>query len=351
MAVCEDLSRAAFGLQLRIDPRISVTGLGLGTGPATGSGPVLGTGPGQGMATGPGRKAQSPAREPPTRIRLDVAELDRRWRALKSAPVRTREVRFGRTLVRSVDFAEPAGHLLWIHGCGRVLISPDGTELLCAPDANSAEDWTSMIASQALPLAATIRGLEVMHASGVVLGGEAMLFVGPSGIGKSSLAAALLRRGASLLSDDAVALSLSDGALIAHFGAAALHLRPAEEDRLACDEISALGRAAGSVEGRRRYVSAQVAEAAPLAYVFMLERSERGPTIEPIHAVDPFELIGSTFNVSVRTAERLARQLDFVSAIASRGLAHRLRIRPGVDASSLAKLVCEHVYGKAAMQR
>lgn len=326
MAVGEDLSRAAFGLQLRIDPRISVAGLGLGHG------------------TGP------PALEPPSRIRLDAAELDRRWKAVGSAPVRTREVRFGQTLVRSVDFAEPAGHLLWIHSCGRVLISPDGTELLCAPDAGNA-DWTSMIASQALPLAATIRGLEVMHASGVVLDGEAVLFVGPSGVGKSSLAAALLRRGGSLLSDDAVALSLNGGALIAHPGSAALHLRAAEEDRLGRDEISALGQPAGLVEGRRRYVSAQVAEAAQLAYVLMIERSERDPVIEPLHEVDPFELIGSTFNVSVRTAERLARQLDFVSAIASCGLAHRLRIRPGVDASSLAELVHQHVRGKAATQR
>jgi hypothetical protein len=330
MVVDEDLGRAAFGLQLRIDPRISVTGLGLGMG--------------LGQRTGPA------ALQPPSRIRLDAAELDRRWKTLTSAPIRTREVRFGETLVRSVDFGEPAGHLLWIHGCGRVLISPDGTELLCAPDASSA-DWTSMIASQALPLAATIRGLEVMHASGVVLDGDAMLFVGPSGIGKSSLAAALVRRGASLLSDDAIALSLNDGALIAHPGSAALHLRPAEEDRLGCDEISALGRPAGLVEGRRRYVSAQVAEAAQLAHVFMLERSERDPIVEPLHAVDPFELIGSTFNVSVRTAERLARQLDFVSAIASCGLAHRLRIRPDVDASSLAELVHEHVRGKAATQR
>jgi hypothetical protein len=259
-------------------------------------------------------------------------------------------VRFGQTLVRSVDFAEPAGHLLWIHDCGRVLVSPDGTELLCAPRARS-EDWASMIASQALPLAATIRGLEVLHAAGVVLNGEAVLLAGPSGVGKSSLAAALLRQGASLLSDDAVALSLSGDALIAHPGFATLHLRSAEEDRLAPHQRSALGAPTGLVEGKRRYVSAHVAEAAPLAHVFLLERSERDPIIEPLQAVNPFELIGATFNVSVRTPERLARQLDVVSAIASRGFAHRLRVRTGLTASSLAKRLYEYVCGQSATRR
>jgi hypothetical protein len=280
--------------------------------------------------------------QPPTRIRLDEDELDRRWKAIGMAPVRMREVRFGQTLVRSVDFAEPAGYLLWTRDHGRVLISPDGIDLLCEPDLAN-ENWATIISAQALPLAATIRGFEVLHASGVVMGGRAVLLTGPTGAGKSSLAAGLVRDGGQLLSDDAVALQLhDDGALVAHAGSLVLQLRGAEDERLSENDRADLGRPAGSVEGKQRYLSAAMPEAAPLGCVFLLEHSERQPAVESLPAVDPFELIASTFNLSVRTPARLRRQLDVVSAIAAGGLAYRLRRQPGVDASQLAAILQEH---------
>jgi hypothetical protein len=90
-------------------------------------------------------------------------------------------------------------------------------------------------------------------------------------------------------------------------------------------------------------VSARAPAPAPLGGVFLLERSAEEPAVERLGAVDPFELIASTFNLSVRTPERLRRQLDVVSAIASGRLAYRLRVQPGVDASRLAAIVQEHL--------
>jgi hypothetical protein len=302
----------AFGLALCIDPQISIPG----------------------FAQSPG----SAPTQPPSHIRLDADELHRRWEALTTRPVRVREIHLGETLLRSIDFAEPAGYLLWIRDFGRVLISPDGLELLCEPDPVNPE-WATIVSAQALPLAATIRGMEVMHASGVVLGGRAVLLMGPAGAGKSSLAAALVRAGGRLLSDDVVALQLSEGALVAHAGSVVLQLRAAEDERLSTEERAALGHPAGSVEGKQRYVSGEAPDAVPLGGVFLLERSAREPAVEQLGAVDPFELIASTFNLSVRTPARLRRQLDVVSAIASNGLTHRLRVQPGVDATGLAAIV------------
>jgi hypothetical protein len=309
--------RTAFGLALSIDPRISIPGLG----------------------QRPDSIAANPDRERESRICLDDdGELDRRWEALSTAPMRAREMHFGETLLLSVDFAEPAGYLLWARDFGRVLISPDGTELLCESDPAN-EDWPNILAAQALPLAATIRGLEVFHASGVVLDGRALLFSGPPGAGKSSLAAALVRAGGELLSDDAVALQLSDGGLIAHAGSVVLQLRDAEYKRLPEDARATLGRPASPAFGKQRYVSANVPDPTPLGAMFLLERSAAEPAVEQLEAVDPFELIASTFNLSVRTPARLRRQLDVVSAIASSGLAQRLRVQPGVDATRLAATV------------
>jgi hypothetical protein len=304
--------RTAFGIPLLIDPRISIPGLG--------------------------QSPDSASPVSPSRIRLDNGELEQRWDALATKPVRARELRFDDTLLLSVDFAEAAGYLLWTRDFGRVLISPDGSEMLCEPDPAN-EDWASILAAQALPLAATIRGLEVFHASGVVLNGRALLIAGPPGAGKSSLAAALVRTGAQLLSDDAVALELDEDKLIAHAGSVVLQLRVVEDQRLSGDARASLGRVANSSEGKHRYVSDSVPGSVPLGSLLLLERSAEEPAVEQLESVDPFELIASTFNLSVRTPVRLRRQLDVVSAIASSGLAYRLRVQPGVDATLLASII------------
>lgn len=305
-------ARTAFGLELSVDPRISIPGLGAPSGSRLG--------------------------EPPTCICLNAAELDRRWEARTTPPERARALYLDETLLLSVDFAEPAGYLMWAKDFGRILISPDGRELLCDPDTRNG-DWASILAAQALPLAATIRGLEVFHASGVVIDGRALLFAGPPGAGKSSLAAAFVRDRALLLSDDAVALQLDGNRLIAHAGSVALQLRAAEDEQLTEVERESLGRPVSSSTGKHRYVASEVPEPAGLAALFLLERSAEEPTVERLDAVDPFELIASTFNLSVRTPARLQRQLDVVSTIAGEGLAYRLRIQPDVGASELARIL------------
>jgi hypothetical protein len=308
---------SAFGLALDIDPAIAVPGIGGESEPERGS-----------VRT--------------TRVRLDAEELERRWAPVAGTAQRMRELNAeGQTLL-GVDFAEPAGYLLEAVDVARVLVSLKGDELLCDPEQGK-PDWAFILSAQALPLAATLRGFEVLHASGVVLDGGAVLFAGDPGAGKSSLAAALVREGAGLLGDDAIALKESEGTLFAHPGAGSLYLRPAERDRLSPEERESLG-AATSFAGRQRYATPTSA-AAPLAALFLLERAEGGAAIEPLARVDPFELLAATFNLSVRTPARLTRQLDLVAALAEGGRVHRLRIRPGDDATGSAAAVRSYLAG------
>jgi HPr kinase/phosphorylase len=58
-------------------------------------------------------------------------------------------------------------------------------------------------------------GALVMQASGVAIGGRALLIEGAPGSGKSSLALALIDRGAQLIGDDAVSLVRAGETLIA----------------------------------------------------------------------------------------------------------------------------------------
>jgi hypothetical protein len=315
------LDRAVLGLALEVDPAIEIPGM-------------------------EAAHAPSPPGKTPTRVSLDPDELRRRWSLVSQGAERVREQRDGSTMLLSVDLAPSAGYLVHAPGFARILVSPDGTELLCDPEPKSS-DWCTLLSAQALPLAATLRGLEVLHASGVVLGddaldGRAVLLTGPQGAGKSSLAAALLRGGATLLSDDTVALESREGALFAHPGPTLLHLRADEDERLSTQERALLGPAA-AVLGKQRFRPSEIAAAAPFGALFLLQRSAHGVPMERIDAVDPFALLASTFNLSVRTPERLIRHLDLAASLAATGRIYRLRVQPGTDATQLADVLREGI--------
>jgi hypothetical protein len=253
---------------------------------------------------------------------------------------RVREVLHQGRVAWSVDVDADRGFRMESTGDVTMLVTHDGLSIRCAP-AESAGDggWSALVTAQALPLAATLRQLEVFHASAVSIDGRAVLFCASQGGGKSSLAAQLVLRGAGLLSDDAVAI---DGQLLVHPSTGALHLRPAELARLsqaARDELQ-IG-SAKRLDGRT-VGSVAPAGAAPLDSVCLLERSaEGGPTMELLEAVDPVLLLGSTFNLSVRSPERLLRHLEFCARIAAHARVFRMRITLGIDAVALAEQVLE----------
>lgn len=311
---------AAFGLALEVDASVEVPGIL--------EAPEV-----------PGAGGQHP-----TRVRLAPAELRRHWRPVERESKVVRELRNGAGTLLSVRHASSAGYLLHAPGFARVLVSADATTLLCEPESQGGE-WVTLLTAQALPLAATLRGMEVLHASGVVpaggpLSGQAVLISGPQGTGKSSLAAALLRRGAALLSDDTVAIEMLGSALIAHSGATLLLLRERECERLSTSERDAVGVSVG-VLGKQRFRPHRVASRAPFGAFCLLERSAQGPAVERIEAIDPVALLGSTYNLTVRTPERLTRHLDLVAALAATGRIYRLRVQNGIDATRLADIVLE----------
>ncbi|HUB75087.1 MAG TPA: hypothetical protein VL979_13775 [Solirubrobacteraceae bacterium] len=320
------MRQRAFGLALEIDPAIELPGLGYA---------------GTTAAIARPSPPPPPAGARSARVRLDPDELERRWGAGDGAEL-VRELRDGGQLLLSVERRPGCGYLMCAPGFARILVSADGGELLCAPLREDG-DWAMLLPAQALPLAATLQGLEVLHAAGLVLARRAALLAGPPGAGKSSLAAALLARGAGLLSDDAVALSFEEGGLVAHPGAALLHLRGCEHERLAEAERARLGRSTPFL-AKRRYEPATAA-ACPFGWLFLLERAAAGAPLERLERVDPFALLAQTYNLSVRTPERLARHLDLAAALAASGNVYRLRVLPHMDATALAALVHEELAG------
>jgi hypothetical protein len=75
----------------------------------------------------------------------------------------------------------------------------------------TAEDMASYLLGPVLALVLRQHGRLVLHASGVVVDGKAILLAGAAGAGKSTTAAAFVARGAALITDDVAAIEWSDG--------------------------------------------------------------------------------------------------------------------------------------------
>lgn len=106
-------------------------------------------------------------------------------------------------------------------------IDRDGTriEIFTPPD-STFDDTLSYLYGVLAGFAVRLRGLLALHASAVVVENSAFAFVGQSGAGKSTVAAAFVQKGYAVLTEDVVALSATPGGVIAHRGHADVRLWP-----------------------------------------------------------------------------------------------------------------------------
>jgi hypothetical protein len=158
------------------------------------------------------------------------ARIDRLWSGADGAPVWVTAID-GRpyTMTRG-----RAGDYLMTYGDdARYLLSPDLGALRCSPARPAEAGWRRFLLDTVLWSASLLRGTELMHASAVGGRGGVTAFAGFSGGGKSSLARELVRRGASLFTDDILAVRPAPDQLRAHPGPALMNLpRSAGADRL-----------------------------------------------------------------------------------------------------------------------
>jgi hypothetical protein len=125
-----------------------------------------------------------------------------------------------------------AGWHLAFDDTGRFDIDPAGHAILWRAPENAAPEAARLdVMGRVLATALHAAGDVCFHASAVALGDEAIGFLGAKGFGKSTLAWALVRAGARLITDDTLAV---------RFGSPALALPGVHELRLRSDTAHAL---------------------------------------------------------------------------------------------------------------
>jgi hypothetical protein len=155
-------------------------------------------------------------------------------------------------------------------GAGHISVSPRGD-----PDS-----WEDRLLSTVIPLLLAERGELLLHACAVQAQEGAVVVCGPSGRGKSTLAAVLGACGLPILAEDEVALSLKDAHVLAWPGPAGVRL-----DRQAACMLGALGPV--TVRGKQlHFPSSAPSPAGPVPVAAIIALEPRGGTDLAIRPLD-----------------------------------------------------------------
>jgi hypothetical protein len=277
-----------------------------------------------------------------TTVRMTPVEsLKRRWQPRDPIALIRRRYADGR-LSMTVDHDEECGYLIYAPWYGRYLISPDGSSVLSSMPNVPLWRWQIVLFAQALPLAATLQGLELLHASAVRLDGRLLAFSAPSGTGKTSVAAHLVADGATLCTDDVLAVEHRGRTILAHPGAPLTKVSPGELAAMPSSARSRLGTRIGRND-KILLLAPVPSEPCPLDGVFFLHRSTRSRRVTITRlGPDPLQLLAHSFNTYVRTRDRVVNQLALHAALVETVPLHLVEIPPSAQARDVGRAVRAH---------
>jgi hypothetical protein len=220
----------------------------------------------------------------------------------------------------------------------------------------SAATWGVFLLSTALNLLLYQRNFLLLHASVIVINGQAAAFLGASGWGKSTLAAAFEARGHSIIADDTLAIDLQTPGL-------PLALPAYPQMKLYPDALMMVGvapeplpRVANSRHGssdEKRFLAVAdhfTLEPTPLKCLFVLDKGDSA-SVERLSAGESFRellihsFVGKTaaqFGVNLlASSARAQRHLEQCTDLLTSVPMHRLRRRWSLDAMDEAVSLVE----------
>jgi hypothetical protein len=242
-----------------------------------------------------------------------------------------------------VEHHDDAGFHVWAPRVGRYLVRGDGTSVRCAVPGFTAWRWERLLFAQVLPLAAALRGRELFHSSAVALDHSAIAFVGLSGAGKSSIAAHLVAHGASLVTDDVLALERSPQGVLAHPGTGLAGLDTRELAAMSAEGRARIGTRVGKAE--KAYVAVPVAkEPLPLRALYFIVRNADGRIAVEERSSDASRLLGSSFIAYLRSAQYLVDHLEMCAWIAAEVPTFEISVPSSARATDVAAEVERHAH-------
>lgn len=233
----------------------------------------------------------------------------------------------------------PEGDLLRFRGVGAFLVCAGGGEI--AVDLDPAFDPRLLALPLLGPVIAILMhrlGSLVLHGSAVELDGEAAIFLGDKGAGKSTTAASLVAAGHPLLADDVVAVRLSGEAPLALAGFQAMKLDSHMEARFDPGAGHIIEPSDGVFTNgkiRFRLNRDNPRSPLPLGTIHVLDRGAANG-FRPFAPVDSFQaLIRFSYFPRLGTAAiekgESATLFAKAAALAGRASVGRLTVRNGLD--------------------
>jgi hypothetical protein len=230
------------------------------------------------------------------------------------------------------------GYLLHFPNLASFVFDTSSDVLRCVPQQQTPpHTLRHLLLDQVLPLVLNHKGKEVLHGAAVVTPYGACAFVGPTGAGKSTLAASFLSTGYSVLTDDCVVLDARGGEIVAIPSYPGL--------RLWDDALAALFGTTGSCAPVAHYTPKQrftaalsatpfCSSAVPLAGIYVLGTSDAEhavpastPEMHPLAEREALmTLLSLAFKLDILDHRMLTREFDFLHRLITHIPVRRLTV-------------------------
>lgn len=215
------------------------------------------------------------------------------------------------------------------------LVDGSGGRVICLAQVETPpKTIRHLFLDQVLPLLLNLRGREALHASAIGVAGGACAFMGMSGQGKSTLAAAFQVAGHRILSDDCLVLKDDSDRVLVEPAYPGLRLWDDSRDFIFGE--SKPSQPVSHYNDKRRIATpepnTEIGETFELHGIYSLLRNvsdsqEREPAIERLSVRDALmELISFAFRLDLTDQAMILRQMHVLERVARRVPVKRLRL-------------------------